>query len=256
MSCPFLITHSVLPLSVEKRLSTTTTISALKTQFHHITGTPPNKQRLILKDPAGLVLADPLDEDLTLGDYPISDLCGIHIVDVDPSTQLREFEDVSQVEKYQISEEDYRRRDGTFLKFKQAHPELFAKPDAPSPPAAAAQPEATAANIHVGDRCQVRGESGFCRRGVVKFVGTTRFKPGEWVGVCFDEPVGKHDGSVKGVRYFSCPPNCGSFFPPAQVEVGDFPEVQDWDEDDVAPASAPAPTSTSTNPPANDPHAQ
>ena len=44
----------------------------------------------------------------------------------------------------------------------------------------------------VGDRCEVEpGE----KRGVVKFVGRAEsLAPGFWVGVQFDEPLGKHDG--------------------------------------------------------------
>ena len=32
--------------------------------------------------------------------------------------------------------------------------------------------------------------------GVVKFVGTTHFSEGEWVGLALDKPRGKHDGTV------------------------------------------------------------
>ena len=49
--------------------------------------------------------------------------------------------------------------------------------------------------IAVGQRCQVRiDETTQAKRGVVCFVGKTDFKPGYWVGVEYDEPIGKHDG--------------------------------------------------------------
>lgn len=44
----------------------------------------------------------------------------------------------------------------------------------------------------MGDRCQVEpGE----KRGVVKYVGRAEsLGPGYWVGIQYDEPLGKHDG--------------------------------------------------------------
>ena len=45
--------------------------------------------------------------------------------------------------------------------------------------------------------------------GVVKFVGTTEFAPGKWIGIHLAEPKGKNNGSVQGKVYFTCPDNYG-----------------------------------------------
>lgn len=47
--------------------------------------------------------------------------------------------------------------------------------------------------------------------GKIAFIGETKFAPGEWAGIVLDEPVGKNDGSVTGVRYFQCEAKRGVF---------------------------------------------
>jgi len=48
--------------------------------------------------------------------------------------------------------------------------------------------------------------------------------PGHWVGVRFDEPVGKSDGMVKGKKIFECHPRYGGFVRAHNMNVGDYPE--------------------------------
>jgi Dynactin complex subunit involved in mitotic spindle partitioning in anaphase B len=38
------------------------------------------------------------------------------------------------------------------------------------------------------------------KSGVLKYKGDTYFADGEWCGVELDDPLGKNDGSVDGVR--------------------------------------------------------
>lgn len=61
----------------------------------------------------------------------------------------------------------------------------------------------------------VLGESVLIKRynspGVVAYIGETEFSTGTWIGVELDAPKGKNDGSIKGVRYFSCKPQHGMF---------------------------------------------
>ena len=71
------------------------------------------------------------------------------------------------------------------------------------------------------------------KSGEVKFVGKCETLPkGWWIGIQFDEPVGKNDGTAKGKRYFECPDGYGSFQRPVNVQVGDFPPVDDFDFSD------------------------
>ncbi|XP_035529600.1 CAP-Gly domain-containing linker protein 4-like isoform X2 [Morone saxatilis] len=71
-----------------------------------------------------------------------------------------------------------------------------------------------APEVRLGERVLVVGQ----RTGVVQFYGKTRFAPGLWLGIKLDKPSGKNDGSVGGVRYFSCPPKHGVFAPPSRVQ--------------------------------------
>ncbi|XP_039111140.1 CAP-Gly domain-containing linker protein 2 isoform X2 [Hyaena hyaena] len=65
----------------------------------------------------------------------------------------------------------------------------------------------------VGERVWVNG----VKPGVVQYLGETQFAPGQWAGVVLDDPVGKNDGAVGGVRYFECPALQGIFTRPSKL---------------------------------------
>ena len=66
----------------------------------------------------------------------------------------------------------------------------------------------------VGQRVRVTGKEG---AGTVRFVGSTDFKEGTWVGIEMDLAEGRHDGTVEGRSYFSCPTGRGLMVPPEKV---------------------------------------
>lgn len=78
--------------------------------------------------------------------------------------------------------------------------------------------------MSVNSRCQVRLPNAPTRLGTVMYLGELSGKSGYFVGIKYDEPLGKNDGSVDGKRYFQCLPNYGGFVKPDCVTVGDFPE--------------------------------
>ena len=69
------------------------------------------------------------------------------------------------------------------------------------------------ASLSVGQKIELNDG----RVAIVRFVGTTHFQTGDWVGVELDEATGKNDGSVKGERYFQCAQGYGMFLRPSGV---------------------------------------
>jgi len=55
------------------------------------------------------------------------------------------------------------------------------------------------------------------RQATVRFIGTTHFAVGDWIGVELDDATGKNDGQVQGERYFQCEPGFGMFIRPTAV---------------------------------------
>ncbi|XP_043966976.1 CAP-Gly domain-containing linker protein 1 isoform X7 [Gambusia affinis] len=67
--------------------------------------------------------------------------------------------------------------------------------------------------FQIGERVWVNGN----KPGYIQFLGDTQFAPGKWAGIVLDEPIGKNDGSVAGVRYFQCEALRGIFTRPSKL---------------------------------------
>ncbi|XP_043834618.1 CAP-Gly domain-containing linker protein 1 isoform X13 [Dromiciops gliroides] len=92
-------------------------------------------------------------------------------------------------------------------------------------------------DFRVGERVWVNGN----KPGFIQFLGETQFAPGQWAGIVLDEPIGKNDGSVAGVRYFQCEPLKGIFTRPSKL-------TRKVLTDDEANGMQAAPTSRATSP--------
>mmetsp|Transcript_76362 Transcript_76362/g.223947 ORF Transcript_76362/g.223947 Transcript_76362/m.223947 type:complete len:282 (-) Transcript_76362:97-942(-) len=181
-----------------------------------------------------------MDDSKSLAYYGARSGMEIHIKDLDPHSISKHggLEDVSQVEKYVMADEEYDKLQNTVRAQKRAAREAAARAEAQdgaeAPPAQQQAPlevtlEEAAAAFPLGGRCEVDPGA---RRGEVCFVGALPHTQGAWVGVRLDEPQGQNDGTKDGKRYFECRPKCGCFARAANVRVGDYPERDPFASDD------------------------
>ncbi len=249
------VTHSNLNQKhVDLRFDLHTTVFDVKKRLALHNGTPPGDQKLYVKD--GDMIVGELDDDTRkIGFYSIQNGQTLHVVDTNPYSMSANggLEDTSLVKKYEMSDEEYNKRKNTLRSYKR---EMLKKdPNFKFDWSQAGKnglkgvkgkenqgertypgPESVA-GMKVGNRCEVNPGA---RRGEIMYLGEVKeLLPGHWVGVKFDEPLGKNDGSVKGTRYFQCANRYGGFCRASNLQVGDFPEadlfadLSDSDEDEI-----------------------
>mmetsp|Transcript_12090 Transcript_12090/g.38810 ORF Transcript_12090/g.38810 Transcript_12090/m.38810 type:complete len:952 (+) Transcript_12090:92-2947(+) len=86
-------------------------------------------------------------------------------------------------------------------------------------------------SLALGDWVSVRGHEG-----QVRYFGATGFSEGMWAGIELQAAVGRNDGAVRGVRYFSCAPRHGLFVPASQCVKIDGPSDSGSGAPDLADA--------------------
>ncbi|KAJ3256261.1 hypothetical protein HK103_005624 [Boothiomyces macroporosus] len=199
--------------SSERRFEKSLSILELKEKLTAITGVPSSTMVLTCN-------GTKLQDDKQLGYYSIENYSTLVVANTEKTF---DYNDLNKVEKFEISNEEYEKRNDSVLAFKKRNKiGRFAENIKDF--------KEEAEKIKVGDRCMVEVD-GMEKRGEVKYVGLVDFKHGYFVGVQYDEPVGKHNGTVEGKSYFTCPNKHGVFLRPDIVNVGDYPE-EDLFEDE------------------------
>jgi tubulin-folding cofactor B len=227
------------------------TVLQAKEKLYRHGGTPCAWQELYLRR-GGSDTVYLMDENKTLGYYGARSGMEIHIKDLDPHSISKHggLEDVSQVEKYEMPDEEYDKLKNSVRAIKR---EEAARAAAKKKAEAAARAEAgeegeelggdnaesakplemtieeAQAAFPVGSRCEVDPGA---RRGEVCHVGHIINAKGVWIGARLDEPLGQNDGTKDGKKYFDCQPKYGCFAKPASVRVGDYPERDPFASDD------------------------
>ena len=200
------VTHSTLAdLNAEIKLLPALTIAELKKKLVGYCGTDPQHMHLTLMDESGRVVAALEDDGEMLSANLPRDGWKIYVVDMDPNSIAASLSDSHVVEKVTLSNEAAAARKAEFAKFKASKPKSAVNEEHLADAAAA---------LVVGSSCSANG-----KQGTVRYVGKIpEIAPGWWVGVEYTEAVGKNDGSVKGARYFTCPPEMGGFLRPDKLE--------------------------------------
>merc|ERR1712128_367601 len=199
----------------EQKFDKSLTVGQFKGKLELITGYNSGSMKLSIESVKGDKLGEMDDNQRLLGSYQIDD--GMAIRASDP--EAIDWNSVKGVEKQDMDDDKF---NPEFQK--KAHADWDQQQE---------DEKAARERIHKGDRCEVTVKGGVKHRGCVRFLGEAEFKPDQlWVGVQLDEPFGKNNGSVGGVKYFECGTNYGMFVKPDMIECGDFPEEDELDFSD------------------------
>ncbi|EPY31325.1 tubulin-specific chaperone [Strigomonas culicis] len=152
----------------EKRYGLTQTIQSIKENAYTHFAVPADRARLELYDDRGVKVESDMEDSRPLGYYQCRDDFRIHVVDLQPPAQQENYTDVSQVEKFEISEEEWLRRGDNMRAFKQKmqeqqRAEMAAAGIAPPAEITDESYQEAAAGIHVGDRCMCAPGTGWGR---------------------------------------------------------------------------------------------
>uniref|UniRef100_A0A914Y6E6 CAP-Gly domain-containing protein n=1 Tax=Panagrolaimus superbus TaxID=310955 RepID=A0A914Y6E6_9BILA len=197
----------------EKKFVESQTLLEFKQKLELITGVLANEMKLQLHDAEDKFIKALENDNGTLADAGVKDDMVIVVQNIHGNIPVPQ----DDVPHYVMSDDKYDQREDSLRKWKEGIISTVQP-----------QQEKLESHIVVGNRVIVKmPNKSEEKHGKIEFVGETLFKPDcIWVGVSYDEAVGKNDGSVDGHRYFTTKPNHGAFIRPVNV----FPEPDEVNE--------------------------
>ena len=205
--------------SSERRISLGFSLKHFKKRLELITGVPPEYQQLLLYPTT--ISVDPIqidnqNDDILLSSIPeLIQFSRIHVNDTRPDSELNELvdnkENKEKSEFFQLNDEEYNKKTNTVRSWKlQNKLGRFNDNFSVNKNNEINECKEKASNFKINDRCKVIRDG---RIGTIKYIGTVEQIDKEfiWVGIEFDDPVGKNDGSIKGHYYFNCKDKFGGF---------------------------------------------
>ena len=158
-----------------KRFQKDLTIAALKGKLELVSGVLAGGMKLEVYNPDGKLICVMDDDSALMGSYHVDDGCRIHVIDTSGSS-LGQFEDVSKIEKYEMTQEDYDKRTDSVKAFKEKmkmgrfDPELQKQKEEEKQRKGEEEQKKIEGMI-VGDRCEVKVPGNPTRRGTVQYTG-------------------------------------------------------------------------------------
>ncbi|KAF7489036.1 Tubulin-specific chaperone B [Sarcoptes scabiei] len=195
---------------IERKFPPEIHFDVLRNRLELITGASASSMTLTFQDSSGNNLD--LDESVK---------CLMDLIKPGAENRLRlfvedpdaiKFDNLSTVPKYEMNDEKYSERTDSVRVFKnKLRQSKLAQFDTD--------------RFKIGSRCEVTIKNSESKRGQIMYIGSIGSLPGTFIGVYYDKPCGKNDGSFENIRYFECPQNHGSFVRPDSVHVGDYPPI-------------------------------
>uniref|UniRef100_A0A182VWA6 CAP-Gly domain-containing protein n=1 Tax=Anopheles minimus TaxID=112268 RepID=A0A182VWA6_9DIPT len=223
-------------VSYDRKIDPNITIAELKSVIEFVTGISPNGMEMELyKDDQFLMkIIDRDDQNAykSLADFSAQDGMRLHVIG------RCMWLDDSGVDKFELSPQEYdSRKDSLRNYLRQNKLGRYSEERAAQKLAARAhakeERQKKLMDATVGKRCRVLTKYAPPRLGVIAYQGRVAGKPGTFIGVKFDEPVGVNDGTFEGKRYFECAPKYGSFVTLDAIEIADIPPEENPLEDEL-----------------------